>query len=208
MKAIRHIRNVFSALLASGFLAYGGAALAQTAAPAVPRIRATIEKITGNKIEVVAKGGKKMTLTLAPDAGIFGVTQGTTADIKSDSFIGTAAVAQADGTLKALEVTVFPSGMKAGEGHYPWDLGRNSTMTNGTVSKLVVSRGRILTVTYPNGEKKIVVPNDVPIVNLEKGDRSLLISGAHAVFFMSKLADGAQVAAHVSVGRNGLVPPM
>ncbi|BFO11665.1 hypothetical protein GGER_41750 [Serratia rubidaea] len=46
------------------------------------------------------------------------VSKGSTADIKPDSFIGTAAVPQADGSLKALEVHVFAASLRgSGEGH-------------------------------------------------------------------------------------------
>jgi hypothetical protein len=42
-------------------------------------------------------------------------------------------------------------------------------MTNGSVGDLVVSNGRVLTVNYKGGQQKILVPEDVPIVNLMPG---------------------------------------
>ena len=81
-------------------------------------------------------------------------------------------------------------------------------MTNGTVGDVVVTQGRVLTVKYQGGEKKITVPADVPIVSLEKGDRSLLVPGAHGIFFLKKGADGKSDVAHATIGKNGLVPPM
>ena len=50
---------------------------------------------------------------------------------------------------------VFPASMRgSGEGHRPWDLGGNSSMTNGTVGSLVVSDGHTITVKYKDGGKK------------------------------------------------------
>jgi len=49
-----------------------------------------------------------------------------------------------------------------GEGHRPFDLQPESTMTNGTVGAVTGSVGRTLTVTYQGGEKTIVVPQDTP----------------------------------------------
>lgn len=207
MKITQLLRRLVPVLAASAFLAYGGIAGAQTAAPVI-RVRATIDKVNADNLEVSAKGGKKMTLKLAPDLMLFSVSHAAIGDIKSDSFIGTAAVPLPDGSLKALEVHVFPAGMKAGEGHYAWDLGKNSSMTNGTVGDVVVTSGRTITVKYPDGEKKIVVPADVPIVSLDKGDRSLLVPGAHGVFFVSKAADGSDAVKRASVGKDGVVPPM
>ena len=47
---------------------------------------------------------------------------------------------QADGTQKALEVVVFPEAARGtGEGHRPWDLLPQSTMTNATVADLAAA---------------------------------------------------------------------
>ena len=209
MTTAQLLRRLVPALAASTLLAYGSVAIAQTAAPAAPvRVRATIEKVNADNLEVSTKAGKKLTLKLAPDLMLFSVSHAAITDIKSDSFIGSAAVPLPDGSLKALEVHVFPAGMKMGEGHYAWDLGKKSSMTNGTVGDVVVTSGRTITVKYPDGEKKIVVPADVPIVSLYKGDRSLLVPGAHGVFFVSKAADGSDVVGRATVGVDGVVPPM
>jgi hypothetical protein len=96
----------------------------------------------------------------------------------------------------------------AGAGNRAWDLGGNSSMTNGTVGDVMVSNGRTITVKYPDGEKKIVVPDDVPIVSLGPGDRSLLVPGAHVVMSARRNPDGVLVAISISAGKNGLTPPM
>jgi hypothetical protein len=67
-----------------------------------------------------------------------------------------------------------------GEGHYGWDLGESSTMTNGSIGTLTGATGHTMTVTYNGGEKTVVVPDDVPVVDLRPGDRSLLKPGARA----------------------------
>lgn len=206
MQTLFRFKSTLSTLAVAATLACN---LASAAAPApAVRVRATIDAVRPDSIDVTVKGGKHETLKLAPDAMFMGVSLTDIADIKSDSFIGSAAIPQPDGTLKALEVHVFPAGMKAGEGSYDWDLTPKSTMTNGTVGAVVVSSGRTVTVKYPNGEKKIVIPADVPIVRLEPGDRALLVKGAHGVFFTKTDASGAVVVTRGSVGKNGVVPPM
>jgi hypothetical protein len=199
-----------SALLAVaiGACFAGGIASAQNTPPM--RIRATIEKVEGNTLVLTARDGHQVTVTLSPDAKVVGITKARISEIKAGTFIGTAAIPQPDGSLKALEVTVFPASMNGtGEGSYAWDLGQNSTMTNGTVGDLVVSNGRTLTVKYGNGGvKKIVVPDDVPIVSIEPSDRSLLTAGAHIIVVPTKAADGTLTASRISVGEHGTVPPM
>jgi hypothetical protein len=204
-KAIRTF--VTPALVAATLLAAGSAVQAQTAAPT--GVRGTVTSLSGDLLKVHTRDGKDVDVKLSQDTPIRGVTIANVNDIKPDSYVGTAAIPQADGTLKALEVHVFPASMRgSGEGHRPWDLGSNSTMTNGTVGSLVVSNGRTITVKYKDGEKKIVIPQDVPIVALEPGDRSLLVPGAKVVLFAHKDTDGSMAANFISAGEHGVTPPM
>ena len=198
---------VAPALIAAAFLATTPAAQAQSAAPT--GVRGTVTSLSGDLLKVHTRDGKDVDVKLSADTPIRGVTLANVTDIKPDSYVGTAAIPQADGTLKALEVHVFPASMRgSGEGHRPWDLGSNSTMTNGTVGSLVVSNGRTITVKYKDGEKKIVIPQDVPIVSLEPGSRALLVPGAKVVLFAHKDTDGSMAANFISAGEHGVTPPM
>lgn len=128
--------------------------------------------------------------------------------IKSDSFIGSAATPQPYGSLKALEVTVFEPSLKgSGEGHYGWQNadGSTGTMTNGTVGKVANTNGRTLTVAYKGGEKQLLVPQDVPIAYVEAGKADQLVKGAKVVVFPGE--DG-KTARGVAVGKDGFQPPM
>ena len=81
-------------------------------------------------------------------------------------------------------------------------------MTNGAVGQAVSSvDGPVITVKYKDGEKKIVVTPNVPIVRYEVGDKSELKAGAAiAVAAATKKPDGTFEAARINVGRNGVVP--
>jgi hypothetical protein len=196
------------ATLALGLtLGAGGIALAQTPAPT--RLRATIDSVTATTLTVTLRDGNPTTVQLPSAVRVSGITVAKIGDIKPGSYIGTAATTQADGTLKALEVHVFPPSMVgADEGFRPWDSTPSSTMTNGTVGDLVVSHGRTMTIKYQGGEKTVLVPEDVPIVSIEPGTRALLTRGAHVIVFANKGGDGALTAMSVNVGENGLTPPM
>ncbi|MFM0202110.1 hypothetical protein PQR53_19820 [Paraburkholderia fungorum] len=194
-------------LVAASLFAAGSVAQAQSTAPT--GVRGTVTSLSGDLLKVHTRDGKDVDVKLSKDTPIRGVTLANVNDIKPDSYVGTAAIPQPDGTLKALEVHVFPASMRgSGDGHRPWDLGSNSTMTNGTVGSLVVSNGRTITVKYKDGEKKVVIPQDVPIVALEPGDRSLLVPGAKVVLFAHKEADGSMAANFISAGEHGVTPPM
>ncbi|MDR9750609.1 hypothetical protein RG836_04070 [Pseudomonas sp. SZMC_28357] len=173
------------------------------------RIRGEITGVSADTLSVHVNSGENIILLLAKDLTVRAVSLANIEDIKPGSYIGSAAIPRADGSLKALEVHVFPPELAGtGDGHRPFDLGKGSTMTNGSVGDLVVSNGRILTVNYKGGEKKIVVPEDVPIVNLAPGDRSLLKVGTKIVTSASQSDDGTLTASSISAGKDGLKPPM
>ena len=195
-------------------LAITGLALALTrharAQPAKSvRYRATIDALDGNTVALTTRGGQKVTMTVAPNAIVLAIVPVKLEDIKPGSYVGSGAVPAADGTLRALEVHVFPENMRGtGAGHRPFDLEPNSTMTNGTVGAVSGTSGRTLKVTFPDGEKTIEVPPGTPVVTYEPGSRDLLTKGAHCIVFGTEAADGSQTATRFSVGKDGLVPPM
>ncbi|HEY4371810.1 MAG TPA: hypothetical protein VGN52_07785 [Burkholderiales bacterium] len=182
-------------------------ALAQTPPT---RVRGTIVSLDGQMLTVKGRRGDEMKIKLADNYSVAAVVPITLADIKQGSFIGSAAIKQADGTLKAQEVLVFPEAMRgAGEGHYPWDLTPNSTMTNATVEAVVDgTSGREMSLTYKGGKQKIAVPPNTPVVTFEPGDKSMLKAGAKVFIGAQKAADGSLSAGRVAVGKDGFTPPM
>ncbi len=181
-----------------------GTALAQVP----PRTRGVITAVNDDGVTLRSHAGT-VTLRTTANTGYVGATKADLSAVQSGRFIGTAAVPQPDGTLKALEVTVFPESMRgAGEGNYGWDLGKNSSMTNGTIGSVVGTSGRTMTVDYKGGQKKLLVPDDVPVVDLEPGSKALLKPGAHVVAFGPKGADGSVDATRIIIGEDGTVPPM
>lgn len=202
------MRKQILTTLALGAVLLAGTASAQTPPPP-SRTRATIESVTDSSIAVKTRSGQAVTIALTPTTRFVAVSHGEISAIQPNSYIGTAAAPQPDGSLKAIEVTVFPESMRgSGDGHYAWDLPNANTMTNGVVGKLDNAHGRTLTVDYKGGEKQILVPDDVPVVTLAPGDRTLLKPGVHVVVVTAKAADGSLTANAVLAGENGVVPPM
>jgi hypothetical protein len=193
-------------LLAGSLLAGGPLVQAQTAPPLA--VRGTITSVGDGALKIKTAGGD-VEVALAADTAVRGISLAKVSEIQPGRYIGTTAVPLADGTLKALEVHVFPPEMAGtGDGHRPWDLTPNSTMTNGAVGDLVDTNGRTITVKYKTGEKKVVVPDTVPVVDIEPGNRSLLVPGTQVVLFAKKNPDGTLTAQAISAGKNGVKPPM
>jgi hypothetical protein len=208
------------AFIAASLLSF--AATGQSAKP--EHVRGEIVSADGNTLTVKSSKGKTTKLTLADDVKVSVAEKGEMSDVHDGTFIGTTAVPQKDGTLRAIEVHVFPDSMKGtGEGHRPWDLRPGSTMTNATVSKMdesggksastmtnaTVSKvaGRKLSLKYKDGEKTVVVPSNAKVVKLEAGDKSELKPGVHVFVIASRQSDGLR-ADRLIVGKDGVVPPM
>jgi hypothetical protein len=185
------------------------AAIAQQS-PTPTRVRGTIESIDGDVLAVKSRSGDDVKLHLTGDAKIVGIIKISLADIKVGSFIGTTTVPGPDGSQNAVEVHVFPENMRGtGEGSRPYDLRPNATMTNATVSESVAGNdGHTLLIKYKDGEKKVVVSPETPVVTYVPGDKSDLKVGGKIIAFVKQLPDGSFESNRVNVGRDGLTPPM
>ena len=178
--------------------------------PSPSRVRGTIEGVDGDVLSVKSRSGEDVKLRMSGDMRVVGIVRISLSDIKLGSFVGTTTVPGPDGGNNAIEVHVFPEDMRGtGEGSRPFDLRPNSTMTNATVDQSVVGNdGHTLLIKYKDGEKKVLVSAETPVVTYVPADKSDLKAGAKVIAFMKKLPDGSFETNRVSVGRDGLTPPM
>jgi hypothetical protein len=208
MPARRHpfVRPLVAVAMVAASTIY---AIAQQS-PTPSRVRGTIEAVDGDVIAVKSRAGEDVKLHMTGDIKIVGITKIALTDIKVGSFIGTTTVPGPDGANNAVEVHVFPENMRGtGEGSRPYDLKPNSSMTNATVEQSVVGNdGHTLNIKYKDGEKKVLVSPETPVVTYVPADKSDLKPGAKVIAFMKKLPDGSFETNRVSVGRDGLTPPM
>ena len=189
--------------------AFGSTAWAQQ--PPSVRIRGTIESVDGAVLMIKSREGADMKVRLTDNVAVFGVAKTAMSEIKPGSYIGVSAMPEPDGTQKAVAVHIFPETQRgAAEGFRPWDLRAGSTMTNATVAETVKGTdGQNILVKYKDGEKKVVVPPDTPIVTFVAGEKSELKPGAKIIIFGAvKKDDGTLEANRVNVGRDGITPPM
>ena len=179
--------------------------------PPAMRVRGTIEAVNGSMLDVKTRDGTMLKVNLTDNVVVVGVVKIAIADIKPNSYIGVTAMPQPDGSQRAIAVHIFPEAQRGtAEGFTPWDLRPNSTMTNATVAETVAGTdGQNILVKYKDGEKKVVVPPDTPVVTFAQGDKSELKPGAKILIFRAvKKDDGTLEANRVNVGRDGLTPPM
>lgn len=228
MPVTRFVVSITTAALAAV------AAAQQPAAPAAKEehVRGTVASVSGDTVSVRGADGRTQTLKLDDKTRVSLASKGSLDAIKDGGYVGVTAVDAPGGTLRALEVHVFPESARgSGEGHRPWDLKPGSTMTNAMVSgtkaapekggssgssmtNATVSgskagaEGKVLELTYKDGKKSVVVPPGTTVVVLEPGDRSAIKQGAHVFAAGPRQPDGSVAAGRMVVGKEGVVPPM
>jgi len=194
-----------AALVLAASLA-AGAALAQEAPMTITR--GTISGLTAKTLETKVRSGQTVAVTLTDKTKLLVANTASLSDVKANSYVGIAAAPQPDGTLKAIEVTIFDESLRGtGDGHYGWDLTVGNTMTNGAVGSVQSTSGRSMVIDYKGGNKTVAVPDDVPVVTIMPADSTVLKPGARVVVFSPKGAPSVTADA-VIAGANGTVPPM
>jgi iron uptake system EfeUOB component EfeO/EfeM len=201
--------NSLRAFVVVGFALFAATAIAN--AQDTVRLRGTIVGMDGPMYVVKLRDGTEAKVSLAENALVVAIVKASLADIRQGSFVGSTGMPQADGSQKAIEVHIFPEAMRGtGEGHYPWDLRAQSTMTNANVEQTVAGvDGQTLTLKYKDGEKKILVTPDTMIVTYVKGDKSEIVPGTKIfIAAAKKQADGTFQTPRINYGKDGLGPPM
>jgi hypothetical protein len=175
------------------------------------RVRGAIEGIDGTTYTVKTREGQSVKVVLADKPLFVAIVKASMADIKPGTFVGATSLPEPDGSLRAVEVHIFPEAMRGtGEGHRPWDLAPQATMTNANVESAVSAvHGQTLTVKYKDGEKTIKVTPETAVVTYVPGDQAELKAGTK-IFIVAaqKQPDGSLKTQRITYGKDGLAPPM
>ena len=194
--------------LATAFIILGLAAAAQAQSPTT-RIRGEVEKAEGDTLVIKTVDGAMAKVALASGYSVGGVVKATAADIRKGGYIGVGARPQPDGSLQAMQVFIFPEAMRGtGEGHRPWGVLPDSTMTNATVAE-TVSRvdGATVVLSYPGGEQKVAITPDANIIMAAPAQTTDLVAGAQVAMNATKQADGSFSASRVTIAKPGAQLP-
>lgn len=181
------------------------------AAQETVRVRGAIERKDGAAYVVKTRDGALVRVELADKPVFVAMVKASMADIKPGMYVGATAMPGEGDSLNAVEVHIFPEAMRgAGEGHRPWDLRPQATMTNANVETIVTGVDRhTLTMRYKDGEKKLVVTPQTVVVTYAPGDAAEVGPGTKIFISVAqKQADGSLKAPRLTYGRDGLTPPM
>jgi hypothetical protein len=201
------MRRVPVSLLAAGLIFVSG--LVQAQAPTT-RVRGTVERIEASALSLKTPAGDAVTVALTPGYAVGSVVKASVADIKKGGFIGVGARPQADGSLLAVQVFIFPEAMRGtGEGHRPWSVLPESTMTNATVAETVTRvDGANIVLSYPGGEQKVTITADANIIMAAPAQVSDLAAGAQVALTANRQPDGSLVTSRITIAKAGAQLPL
>jgi hypothetical protein len=203
----------FASVLATLALTVAVSATAFAQATDAVRIRGTITSFDAGVLTI--QGAASAYKVMLPDnVRLQWITKSDLSKIGPNTYVGTVASAQPDGSLRATEVQIFPEALRGvGEGSRPWDTLPNSSMTNATVTTIAPEKignvdGLTMTVSYKGTDRKVFVPENVPVITYLPADKAALTAGSHVIVNATKGADGMLTTTTVQVGKDGLTPPM
>ncbi|BCZ80204.1 hypothetical protein [Paraburkholderia terrae] len=189
-------------------LAFSSASFAQTPDVKPERIRGDIVSFKGELLTVHRKSGDTVSIDVKPDVGVSALKPATLSDAKIGSYVGTPAITGGDGKLTATSMIVFPEAARGtAEGHFAYDFGPNSTMTNANVVSVVTgTRGRELNLSYKGGSSTVRVPENVPVVTPVPASRTDLMAGKKVFLVVTPGAGGVYDAHVLFVEKDGIAP--
>jgi len=170
------------------------------------RVRGTIVAVDGNVMAVKSRDGRDLKLQLPDNVSVAVAKAVRFEDLKEGDYVGVTTVAAPDGALTAVEVHYLAPTVP--DGHIAWDLQPNSMMTNANVRSVVKAVDkREITVQYKDGSKRILVPENAPIVRAVPGTRADLTPGEYIFAGATQAADGTLTAPRIQVSKEGVRPP-
>src|ERR1700754_2590086 len=159
-------------------------------------------------LTVHRNSGDTVSIDVKPDVGESAFKAAKLADATVGSYVGTPALTGSDGKLTATSMFVFPEAARGtAEGHFAYDFGPNSTMTNANVVSVVTgTSGRELNLSYKGGSSKVTVPENVPVVTPVPASKSDLAPRKRVFAVVTPGASGVYDAQVLFVEKNGVVP--
>ena len=191
----------------------GAAILTATAGFAADRpvhLRGEVSAVTAADMTITDRKGVKTTVKLPEQAQVLDVSRTSVDAIKENSYLGVAAAPAPEGKVRAMGVMVFPEPARGlNEGHFPWDMGDRSTMTNATVAKVTKKASATeLEMRFGGKTQQVVLDQATVYGQFVPGKRELIVVGAKVLVIAAPGADGSLGAAAVMVGRDGFLPPI
>ncbi len=202
MKRVRHERRArlraILVLAAALALVLQHAGLSAPAASA--QVEGTIASVETGVVTLAPRTGNPVRVLVTAETLIIARTPVTLENIKPNDFVGVTARREADGSLTAISINIFPPEFKDRIRQAQFVMETGNIMTNATVFQNVRRiEGRTLYLKLGDGSVVIAVPKDAAVLRLTLAKLSALKAGMQVVVRGAAGADGSLTATTITV---------
>jgi len=160
----------------------------------------TIAAVETGAVAVATSSGSQVRVAVTGDTVVIQRKSVTLEGIKPSDFVGVTARREADGSLTAISINIFPPEFKGRVREAQFVMETGNIMTNATVFQNVRRvEGRTLYLKLGDGSVIITVPKDAQVLRLTVIKLSDLQPGMHVVVRGTTGSDGNPVAVTITV---------
>ena len=172
-------------------------------------IRGQLVSVSDSVLTVSSRDGNDVQVKIDQPIEVYSRVPAKLSDVKPNSFVGITSVPQADGSLHATEIHIFPEKLRGtNEGSFLMGQrgggqgGNGNRMTNGTVAApsggsgnrmtngtVGAQSGNTVTVRFQNDSQTIVIPANVTVTEIAKTNTKLT-PGMNVVIQTTRASDG------------------
>lgn len=167
----------------------------------VKRIEGTVARVDGNELLLKVKGGTTETYQLAPAAQLILARPGTMSDLNAGKSVRCTSIYTQGTKLLAGECAILTDNMPQVAGRHEVADASSTPEFSGTITDVRdnanavqgKARGKLVHITYPQGETTMTVSYLTKISLIKAADASELKSGAKVQGISQQAADGTGV---------------
>lgn len=180
-------------------LAQGSVHIADPYAPVV--YTGALVKWSESSVTLKERDGRMITVDMTPGWTLVSARALGVDAIKPGDFIASMNMDVDAGTGRSTEVRIMEAGYRPEHGTHP--IGRpNASMTHGTVSRVSPEASGVeIDVTYPGGNRHLIVARNVKVTGYDLHDRALLRPGVEVIAATRKGADGTRIAGRLVLAK-------
>lgn len=187
-------------VLAAAIVAVQQSAAVRAAPAPGGQAEGTITAVETAAVTVTTRTGSQVRIAVTGDTLIIQRKPVKLENIKRNEFVGVTARREADGSLTAISINIFPPEFKGRVREAQFMMESGNIMTNATVFQNVRRiEGRTLYLKLGDGTAVIAVPKDVEVIRLTVIRFSDLKPGMRVVVRGSTGSDGSLVATTITV---------